>query len=155
MTLPDPDKVHPAVIVLVHQDGRILMQLRDNRPDIVYPDCWGYFGGGIKPGESCRESALREIYEELNWRPATVTQLHEALLIIPGKVRLTTFAAPLDGHFEVLRLQEGADMGLFSLDQIRGGRLYSKMTGRNHAVIPHPFMIEAAARLMAHLVEAV
>lgn len=54
-----------AAAILVHEDGRILMQLRDDRPDIWYPNHWGLFGGGVEAGESPEEALCRELYEEL------------------------------------------------------------------------------------------
>ena len=51
--------------ILVYEDGRILMQLRDDRSDIWYPNHWGLFGGGVEKGESPEEALCRELYEEL------------------------------------------------------------------------------------------
>jgi 8-oxo-dGTP pyrophosphatase MutT (NUDIX family) len=61
VTLTPCDAV--AAIILV--DDRYLLQLRDPKPDIFYPDHWGLFGGGIEPGESETEALLRELDEEL------------------------------------------------------------------------------------------
>ena len=41
-----------AVALIVLDDLRYLMQLRDQKPGIFYPGHWGLFGGGIDPGES-------------------------------------------------------------------------------------------------------
>ena len=47
---------------MIYSDGKILLQLRDEKPDIFYPGLWGLFGGsvdgGVKPidalkGEVC------------------------------------------------------------------------------------------------------
>src|SRR5262249_32847766 len=46
-----------AAALIQLPDGRYLLQLRDARPDIFYPDHWGCFGGAIDPGET-PESAL-------------------------------------------------------------------------------------------------
>ena len=53
-----------AAIIRVGEDG-YLMQLRDARPDIWYPGCWGLFGGGLEPGEEPVEALRRELREEL------------------------------------------------------------------------------------------
>lgn len=44
--------------------GRVLMQLRDDRPDIAAPAQWSLFGGGVEPGESLEDAARREFHEE-------------------------------------------------------------------------------------------
>jgi 8-oxo-dGTP pyrophosphatase MutT (NUDIX family) len=53
-----------AAIICVETDG-YLMQLRDARPDIWYPDHWGLFGGGLEPGEDPLQALKRELREEL------------------------------------------------------------------------------------------
>ena len=55
--------------LLVVDDGRYLMQLRDEKPMIFFPGHWGLFGGGIEPGETPEEALFRELDEELALRP--------------------------------------------------------------------------------------
>jgi len=52
-----------ALIVL--DDGSYLLQHRDDKPDIWYPDHWGCFGGAVDPGEEPLTALRRELYEEL------------------------------------------------------------------------------------------
>jgi 8-oxo-dGTP pyrophosphatase MutT (NUDIX family) len=56
---------HAAVALLVLEDGRYLMQQRDQKPGIFYPGHWGLFGGGIEPGETAEGALRRELHEEL------------------------------------------------------------------------------------------
>jgi 8-oxo-dGTP pyrophosphatase MutT (NUDIX family) len=55
-----------AAIILI-EDGRYLMQLRDDVPHIFYPGHWGCFGGAVGPGEDKGDALLRELKEELEW----------------------------------------------------------------------------------------
>jgi 8-oxo-dGTP pyrophosphatase MutT (NUDIX family) len=62
-----------AVICL--PDNRYLLQHRDDRPGIWYPGHWGCFGGAVDPGESPQQALMRELAEELEFRPAQVEYL--------------------------------------------------------------------------------
>ncbi|MDP4025871.1 NUDIX domain-containing protein [Methylobacterium sp. NEAU 140] len=58
---------HDAAVALITlDDGRYLMQLRDDKPGIFYPDHWGLFGGAIDPGEDAESAVRRELREELD-----------------------------------------------------------------------------------------
>ena len=70
-------------------DGRYLMQLRDQRPDIWYPGHWGCFGGAVDAGETPIQALCRELQEELE------------LTIAPADARLI---ARLDFDFDPLEL---------------------------------------------------
>ncbi|NMG61182.1 NUDIX hydrolase, partial [Geitlerinema sp. P-1104] len=41
--------VKEVAIAILHQNGRYLMQLRDDIPTIVYPGQWTFFGGTVEP----------------------------------------------------------------------------------------------------------
>ena len=45
--------------------GNFVLQLRDDKPSIVFPDMWSLFGGEIEKNEDPQEAILREIEEEL------------------------------------------------------------------------------------------
>lgn len=51
--------------ILILEDGRYLMQLRDNIPEIFFPNHWSCFGGAIDAGESEKQAIKRELHEEL------------------------------------------------------------------------------------------
>lgn len=53
-----------AGVILVDRDGRVLMQLRDANPAIMYPDHWGITGGAALAGETPEQAARREVEEE-------------------------------------------------------------------------------------------
>src|SRR5574341_984116 len=50
--------------ILINQDGKVLLQHRDNDPLIRYPGHWALFGGTIEPKETPYAAARREIKEE-------------------------------------------------------------------------------------------
>ena len=51
--------------ILLRDDGRYLMQLRDDKPGIFFPAHWGMFGGAIDGGETAEAALRRELHEEL------------------------------------------------------------------------------------------
>ena len=53
-----------AAIITV-EDGRYLLQLRDDIPRIFYPGHWGCFGGAVGAGEDSLAALQRELAEEL------------------------------------------------------------------------------------------
>ena len=61
--------------LLVTEDGHYVMQLRDPKPEIFYPDHWGCFGGAMDPGESPRQTLARELREELEFEVGAAAEL--------------------------------------------------------------------------------
>lgn len=52
-------------IILLNDRRAVLMYLRDDKPEIPYPNQWSLLGGMIEPGEIPLETILREIDEEI------------------------------------------------------------------------------------------
>lgn len=60
-------------VIALLDDGRYLLQLRDNKSGIFFPGYWSLFGGGIDPGEADEAALWRELQEELGITPAPGT----------------------------------------------------------------------------------
>jgi 8-oxo-dGTP pyrophosphatase MutT (NUDIX family) len=64
-TAHPPDR-HAAGTLLIAQDtGRVLLAQRS--PLVDRPGIWSLPGGGVEPGESPAQGALRELWEEVGW----------------------------------------------------------------------------------------
>lgn len=50
--------IRPGVAAVIFEDGRVLLQRRDDNGR------WGLPGGGVEPGESVRAALVREVREE-------------------------------------------------------------------------------------------
>jgi 8-oxo-dGTP pyrophosphatase MutT (NUDIX family) len=62
---PHPSDAVAALLML--EDGRYVMQLRDAIPGIFFPAHWGCFGGAIEKGEDPIDALKRELQEELEF----------------------------------------------------------------------------------------
>jgi 8-oxo-dGTP diphosphatase len=58
--------IKKIVICIILKNKKLMLQLRDNNKNIVFPNKWGFFGGGVKVGENPIYSVKREMSEELN-----------------------------------------------------------------------------------------
>lgn len=57
-----------AAAVILYYNDMILLQKRDNKDYIFYPDYWGLFGGAKDQNENYKTTAIRELGEELNYQ---------------------------------------------------------------------------------------
>ena len=119
---PRPHRAEVAVGVIVADDGRLLLQHRDDRPDVNGAGLWGLFGGHVEPGETHAAAFLREVAEELGWRPRhleyyltrdTEYRRGERGYTRDAAFRSHLFAAHLDLPVEQLTLGEGQALALF------------------------------------------
>jgi 8-oxo-dGTP pyrophosphatase MutT (NUDIX family) len=98
----------------VLEDGRYVMQLRDEKPDIFYPGHWGCFGGAVDATESPRQTLRRELREELEFElraeARELTRFDFDFTPLGGeKVSRIYFEAPVTkAEFERFVLHEGS-----------------------------------------------
>lgn len=114
---------HRVAIAILQQRGRLLLQLRDDIPGIVYPGYWAMFGGHIELGETPEVAVKRELQEEIGYLAPTVSEFGR--YPTPQVVR-HVFHAPLTVGVEQLDLKEGWDLGLWTPEEVRRGDRYSE-----------------------------
>lgn len=107
-----------VAIGILYQQGKLLLQLRDDLPEIMYPGHWGLFGGHLEPGETPEEGLKREVLEEINYQVSHPIKLG---IYADEKVVRHVYYAPLTESVEHLILREGADMALVSPVEIEKG----------------------------------
>jgi 8-oxo-dGTP pyrophosphatase MutT (NUDIX family) len=115
-----------AAALLVLDDARYLMQLRDQKAEIFYPGHWGLFGGAIEPGEDAAAALKRELCEELgleNVSPRFFTRLDFDLTEL-GSIKfhrsffeVSVSSAAVHG----LVLGEGSAMAAFAAEDLLTG----------------------------------
>ncbi|MCX6746795.1 MAG: NUDIX domain-containing protein [Candidatus Pacearchaeota archaeon] len=54
-----------AAVVLMNEQNKLLLYLRDNKPSIDYPDNWALLGGHVEGNETPTEALKRELREEI------------------------------------------------------------------------------------------
>lgn len=104
--------------LLIREDGRYLMQLRDSKPEIFYPAHWGCFGGAVEPGESPAEALRRELREETGFEMTAAARFTQfdfdfGPLGYPKVFRIYFEISVPDSAFGKFVLNEGADVQAF------------------------------------------
>lgn len=117
-----------VAIAIIHQQGKFLMQLRDDLPNILFPGHWGFFGGHIEPGEDADTGVRRELLEEIGHTPPTITLFETTE---DDRVIRHFYQAELTVPIETLQLNEGQDLGLCTLADIQRGYKYSPKLGED------------------------
>ena len=112
-----------AAAILVTEDERFLLQHRDARPDIWFPDFWGLFGGAIEEGETPERALKRELDEELGLRPATMRYFTQVCFDLRPwdldiRLRYVFEVSVTTAELRGATLREGQAMRLFTADKI-------------------------------------
>ena len=104
-----------AGVIIENKRKEILLQHRDNKPNILNPNKWGIFGGGIEKGEFPFETAIRELNEELNLK---VNKKDLKLILKINLIFKKYFIFRLKINSKKKLIQnEGQAMGFFSRKQ--------------------------------------
>jgi 8-oxo-dGTP diphosphatase len=54
-----------AMVLLFDRFNRLLIYLRDDKPEIPFPNHWDFVGGHLEEGETPEEALVREVKEEI------------------------------------------------------------------------------------------
>lgn len=122
--MTDVARARPRVVgakVVLTCGGSVLVMRRDDIPTIPWPGMWDLPGGGIEPGESPEDCALREVFEETGLRLSPDRLLRgeprEATLR-PGRIGWYYLAELTPEEAARARLgDEGCDLALMPIDE--------------------------------------
>ncbi len=136
----DSDEV---VTILPFIGDKVLMQLRDFKPEIKYPGCWGFFSGSVQVGEEPDQAARRELLEEIGYDAKVM--IHLGRIVITGSNNLSAhiYSCSIQVPLERLTLTEGVEMALATPEQIRLNKIYSGSLSKFFPVANTFFIQEA------------
>jgi 8-oxo-dGTP pyrophosphatase MutT (NUDIX family) len=109
--------------LIVTEDERYIMQLRDAIPDIFYPDHWGCFGGAVDEGENPVQALRRELLEELDFEVVNAKEFirfdFDLTKLGQKKVYRIYYEIPVPAEsYARFTLREGAQIKTFSGTEI-------------------------------------
>lgn len=113
-----------AAAVLWTEDGRYLLQRRDDKPGLLLRDHWAAFGGSVDEGESGEAAIRRELVEELEFAAREVVFLTELTISLPLATgrrwdRMSFYAVPItEADVAAMVLHEGQEKRLFAVDAL-------------------------------------
>jgi 8-oxo-dGTP diphosphatase len=113
--------VHAVKALIYRRSGFMLLQQRDDKPDLPFAGRWTFFGGQVEPGENLVGALRRELLEELGCLPGLVgDELFQWNWHGVQPAHNHYFSVLCDVTDEALVLNEGQSMGWFSLDELPG-----------------------------------
>ena len=115
-----------VAIAILYQDDQFLLQLRDDIPTILLPGHLAFFVGHLESGESPEVAIYRELKEEIAY---CAPQLELFERVEMENIIRYVFHGPLVVPITSLQLNEGWDLGLWSIEDIYRGRRYSYKAG--------------------------
>lgn len=109
--------------LLMLEDGRYVMQLRDSIPSIFYPGHWGCFGGAVDDNEEPVQALGRELQEELELDVGQTREFtrfdFDLTQLGQGKVFRIYYEVPLTlAAYSRVVLHEGAEVRAFAGDDL-------------------------------------
>ena len=92
---------------IIVNENNYLLQLRDDKRDIYFPNFWGIFGGRVENNESYKKAIEREIREETN------------LIVKASRMILSSSSKVIGLKKKNIILTEGQKFKFFSFNQIK------------------------------------
>jgi len=115
-------RIRTVSALLVSRDGKLVAQLRDDKPTIPYPGHWSTLGGRVEDGETPDEAVQQELMEEIGFCPLMrfwrVFETSYSVNGIPMTSEIYAYVGPLDRDIGEIRLREGQRLGCFGADEI-------------------------------------
>lgn len=112
---------YPCVAMIIENPSRkVLLLLRDDKPEIAYPNCWSLVGGHIETGETAEQAAARELDEEVGLRISLCLWKRYDYEYAPNViVDQHIFVGKVDSETPAMILGEGQATNFFNYQDIK------------------------------------
>ncbi len=111
------EKYLGCALIAINNRNQLMLHLRDDKPEIPFPNMWQFPGGRVENNETPEEAIRREICEE--WDGFNLQEV-EFLTIIPsGSYDNHIFISQINVDPVTINLQEGQEIRWFDIDEIK------------------------------------
>ncbi len=112
-----------SAAIIIDKKNNFLLQKRDKKNNIFFPDHWGFFGGAKNRNETYINALKRELNEEIGFIPSRIEYFMKISFDFNKKkiIRYVYICKVNKLKKEYIKLNEGADFGIFSLAKIKTG----------------------------------
>ena len=111
-----------SVGAIIYFKGKYLLQKRDNKKNIFFPDFWGVFGGSVDKNEIIRKAVLRELKEEItldmNIEKKILTSFFKSYHFNSQRKRVYFECSFKTKKFKI-KLNEGVSLKFFKINEIK------------------------------------
>jgi len=100
---------------------KYLLQLRDNKKNIFFPNFWGLFGGSLSKNETHQRAVEREISEETNLivkATRKILSVNFSIITLKKKRKIVYYECKIFKKRKII-LTEGQKYKFFSFNQIK------------------------------------
>jgi 8-oxo-dGTP diphosphatase len=117
--MTDLPRIRTVSALLVDLQGKLVIQLRDDKPNLPYANHWSTLGGAVETGETPDQAMERELIEEIEFCPPVRFWKIFELSHVPGViVEVHAYIGELGCDISAVNLHEGQRLGSFSVDEI-------------------------------------
>lgn len=106
-----------AGIILLNSNNEVLLLLRDDKPEIPFPNMWDIPGGKVEENETPEKAICREMNEELGLTDLGKFELFK--IITSAKITDYIFWKRLDLNTSKIDSKEGQCIEFFDLEEIK------------------------------------
>ncbi len=131
-----------AVKAIIYFKNKYLLQLRDKKKNIYYPNFWGLFGGTVEKKETSNNAITREIFEETNLKVIQKKFLLKSKFNFYNSEEIfetTFFECKTIKLLETIKINEGQKFNFFSINQLKSLKIIPydllAITYHNHSIV--------------------